>query len=330
MIDRREFFSLLATIPLVASARAQQRRPLLAILSPAAPDAAVIKLVNEPLKQTLAKLGWESGRNIELVERYADHDESRLPRLAAELVALRPDVVFTNTSYAATVVARATSDIPIVVGPAGEHVLLDLAGGSLARPTKNVTGFVLTSPEIDDKCVTMLFEAVPTIRRLGVLTNPRNPGQSHYPVALKAAMSVAGKTLVRIEASGLTDLDAALTQLASERVDALFVADDSHIAGAPDVRQRVLGYTAALGIPVASSHLGFGHDGALLVMGPSIPVLAAAAAGYVDKILKGSKAVDLPIQLPTVFTVIVNRKTAMKLGITIPPIILIRADEVLE
>ena len=329
MIDRRKILKALAALPFASQGHAQKRL-LLAILSPASRDAEVLKLVNEPFKQGLAKLGWDAGRNIEIAERFADRDEARLPALAAELVALGPYVIFTNTSAAATIVARTTQSIPIVVGPAGEMVLTALAGGSIARPTTNVTGFVLTAPVIDDKGITLLMEAVPSATRIGVLVNPNNPGQQLYPAALSGAFSVAGKTLVRIEAQGLADIDAALTKAATEHIEALFIGDDSHIAADPEVRQRVLRFTMSARIPVASSHLGFARDGALLVMGPSIPALAASAAGYVDKILRGATPRDLPVQLPSTFTIIVNLVTAKTLGVTLPPTILLRANEVIE
>jgi putative ABC transport system substrate-binding protein len=286
--------------------------------------------INRPFKEALKKLGYEPARNIDIVERFAEGDQSRLPALAAELVALRPQVLFTNTSYAATVLARATHTIPIVVGPAGESVLRELAGGSLARPTTNVTGFVLGNAEIDDKCITLLMEAAPGVARIGVLINPRNPGQQRYTAVLKGALSVRGKTLVRFESSGLADIDAALAKAAQQRIGALFVADDAHIAGDPQVRQRVLRFAAASGMAVASSHQNFANDGALLAMGASLPALAARAAGYVDKILKGARPADLPIELPTVLSVIVNLKTAKALGLTMPQTLLHRADEVIE
>ena len=310
--------------------RAQQPRTLVAILSPARRDADALKSVNEPFKQALARLGWEPGRNIDIIERFADGDASRLPALAAELISLKPRVLFTNTGHAAAVAAEATTTIPIVVGPAGAVTLTALAGGSIARPTTNVTGFVLTAPELDDKCITLLMEAAPSAPRIGVLVNPDSPEQQSYPSALKDARSVAGKTLIRIDLRGRADIDAALAKAATDRIDALFVADDSHIAGDSEVRRRVLTFAADARIPVASAHQNYARDGALIAMGPSIPVLAAAAASYVDKILRGAIPAELPVQLPTVFTMIVNLKTAKALGLTIPPTLIARADEVIE
>jgi putative tryptophan/tyrosine transport system substrate-binding protein len=332
-VRRREFsIGLGGTMiawPLCAST--QGSRPLLAILSPARrDDVAHLENINGPLKDALAKLAWVPGRTIDIVERFADRDVSRLPELAAELVALRPRVLFTNTSRAATVAAKVTRTIPIVVGPAGEITLTALAGGSIVRPTSNVTGFVLTGPQTDDKVVSLLMETAPSATRFGVLVNPNSPEYEQYPAALKDSRSVAGKTLIRIESRGRIDIDAALVNAEAERIDALFVADDSHTAGDPEVRRRVLAFAAKERLPVSSSHQDFARDGALIAMGPSIPPIAAAAAGYVDKILKGATPSELPVQLPTVYTVIVNLKTAKALGFNIPLTILRRADEVIE
>jgi putative tryptophan/tyrosine transport system substrate-binding protein len=330
-VRRRLFITLLggSAVAWSLGAPAQQSRPLLAILSPARRDGAHLKNINEPFKEALAKFGWLSGRTIDIVERFADGDASRLPELAAELVALKPHVLFTNTSYAATVAATATSIIPIVVGPAGELTLTALAGGNIVAPTTNVTGFVLLAPSIDDKVLSLLMEAVPTASRIGVLVNPDNPEQQQHPAALKDSRSVPGKTLVRIESRGLTDIDAALAKTAAEGVDALFIPDDSHIVDAA-VRRRVLTFAAEKRLPIGSSHQDYAREGAVISMGPSIPALAAAAAGYVDKILKGAKPGELPIQLPSVFSVIVNVTAAKALGLNLPPTILRRADEVVE
>ncbi len=330
-MKRRRVLVGIGCAPIASTAAAQPPRPLLAILSPSSPrNEAAMRNVILPFKEALKKLGHEPGLNIDIVERYAEGDESRLPMLAAELVALQPQVLFTHTSNAAAVAARATGIIPIVVGPAGETVLRELAGGSLARPTTNVTGFVLGNAEIDDKCIMLLMEAVPAAPRVGVLINPRNPGQQRYTAVLKGSLAVPGKVLIRLESGGLADIDAALAKAKVERVAALFIADDALVAGDRAVRQRVLHLAAAAGMAVASSHQNFAREGALLAMGASLPAMAARAAGYVDKILKGARPSDLPVELPTVLSVIVNLKTARALGLTMPPAILARADEVIQ
>jgi len=315
-VRRREFITLLgaATVawPLGARSQVQEPRPLIAILSPAR-RLGQLENINGPFKQALAGLGWEPGRNIDIVERFADGDASRLPVLAAELVSLKPRVLFTNTSHAATVAAEATRTIPIVVVPAAGEALTALAGGSIARPTTNVTGFVLTAPETEDKCITLLMEAVPSANRIGVLVNPDSPEQQNYPAVLKDARSVPRKTLIRIECRGRSDIDAALAKAAAEQIGALFIADEAHIAGDPDVRRRVLALAANA------------RSGCSLA-----PELCTRRRAYRDGCVDSGHCrgcgrgcrqdpagcatpVELPVQLPTVFTIIINLKAA-KLG----------------
>ena len=242
-MNRRDLLLGLSALALAGPAVGQQKWPLVAILSPSSRDPRARANVNQPFKEALAKLGYQHGHTIEIVERFAENDESRLPALAAELVALQPRVLFTNTSVAGAAAAHATRTIPIVVGPGGEHGLLELAGGSLARPATNVTGFVLTSPDIDNKGIAMLMEAVPSARRIGLLVNPRNPGMKDYPAPQEAALGRSGVTFVRVEAGGVKDVDTAFAKSSPSRLDALFVPDDSHLAGNPAGK----GACAALG-----------------------------------------------------------------------------------
>jgi putative ABC transport system substrate-binding protein len=329
-VSRRQILLGIAAVSVAQVLGAQTRLPLVAVLSPASPDSLSAESVNRSFNETLAKLGYRHGQTVELVERFANRDESRLPALAAEIVAMRPRVIFTNTSAAAQAVAKATRTIPIVVGPAGEVVLRELAGGSLARPTTNVTGIALTSPDIDNKAIGLLLEAVPAARRIGVLVNPNNPGTKDYPVQQVAALARPGLTFIRLEASGPKDIDDTMRRAVRERVDALFVADDAHIASDRVVRTKILQHADSARIPIASSHREFGHAGALIALGPSIPALAARGATYVARILEGATPAELPIELPSVLTLIVNLKSARTLGITVPQVVQTRADELIQ
>jgi putative ABC transport system substrate-binding protein len=329
-MNRRQILFGTVAISFARSVGAQSKLPLVAILSPTSREAPGSDSVYKSFTEALAMLGYRHGQTIEIAERFANRDESRLPLLASELVALQPQVIFTNTSAAAEVVASATRSIPIVVGPAGEFVLKKLAGGSLARPTTNVTGIALTSPDIDNKAIALLLEAVPKARRIGVLVNPRNPGTSNYPAPQVAALGRPDLTFIRLEATGPRDIDAAMRRAAEQRIDVIFVQDDSHIAANPVVREHTLASAASLRIPIASSHQDYARSGALIALGPSIPALAARGANYVAKILEGARPADLPIELPSVLTLVLNLKTARSLGITIPPSLLTRTDELIQ
>jgi putative tryptophan/tyrosine transport system substrate-binding protein len=323
---RREVIAFLLG-PFAGAARAQGRMPRLAILSPTSKTGGHSGLVYVPFTAALADLGWTAGRNIEIVERFADDRHERLPGLAAELVALAPDIIFTNTAPAAYAAARATRTIPVVVGPAGEGVLAELAG-NFARPIGNVTGLTLYSQGQDEKCLEMLKEASPAVTRVGVLVNPLNPNLRDAPRFLQSGADALGLTLVRMEARELDEIDAAFGAVAG--IQGLHVPDDSTIAGRPPARRRIIELTSARSIPVVSTHLGFAQDGAILTLGTDIPALARRAASYVDRILKGAKPGDLPVERPTIFKLLVNLKAARSLNLNLPSPLLARADEVIE
>jgi putative ABC transport system substrate-binding protein len=308
-------------------ARLALRVPRLAILSPTWKAGGHSGLVYEPFTLALAELGWATGRNVEIVERFANDEHERLPALAAELVALSPDVIFTNTSTAAHAAAQATRTIPIVVGPAGESTFAELAG-NFARPIGNVTGLTLYSLGQDEKCLELLKEASPGAARVGVLVNPLNPNLRDAPTSLQSAAAALGLTLVRMEARDAGEIDTAFRGAIG--IQGLHVPDDANLAGRPTARRRIIELTSPNRLPVVSTHLGFAHDGALLALGTDIPALARRAADYVDKILRGAKPGDLPVERPTLVKLMVNLKIARALGLVLPPSLLLRADEVIE
>jgi putative tryptophan/tyrosine transport system substrate-binding protein len=327
-MTRREFLRALLMVPLGGAAYGQEgRTPKLAILSPTGKTGGHSGLVYEPFTKALANLGWLDGRNIEIVERFADDDHGRLPALAAEVVALGPDVIFTNTATAAHAVARATRTIPIVVGPAGENVFAELAS-NFARPIGNVTGLTLYSQGQDEKCLEMMKEASPRVSRVGVLINPLNPNLQHFPGSLTGAADALGLTLIRMEARDADEIEEAFK--AGVRIEGLHVPDDANLAGRSKARQKIIQLTSANRLPVVSTHLDFVHDGALLTLGTDIPALARRAASYVDRLLKGAKPGDLPVERPTMVKLALSLKAARELGLVLPASLLLRADEVIE
>jgi putative ABC transport system substrate-binding protein len=278
-------------------------------------------------RKQLQQLGWEDGRNAKIEIRWSAGDLARIQAHAKELVALQPDVIFTNTAPATQAVARATRTIPVVVGPSGEATFAEFAV-NFARPVGNVTGMTLYSQGQDEKCLELLKEAAPGITRVGILVNPLNPNLRESPTYLRKAADALGLSLVRMEARDADGIDAAFGEAA--RIDGLHVPDDSNLAGRPRARAKIVELTSAKRIPVASTHLGFAQDGAVIALGTDIPALARRAAVYVDKILKGAKPSDLPVERPSVVRLAVNLKAARDLGLTLPPSLLLRADEVIE
>ena len=332
-MKRREFVRLVgiaaAAWPLAARltspATAQARRPRLAMLliaaSKTSPEAG-------ERRNALAELGWVDGRTIEIVARYAEGAFDRVPALMAELIALNPDVILTHTGTAARVAAGATRTIPVVVGAAGEEVMIELAG-SLAQPKGNVTGLTLVSHEQHAKVIELLKQAHPAASRIGILANPLNVGSRDYPALLTDALGLLGLDALRVEADDQDDLDTAFATMAAARAEAVLVTADPSF-NRPAMHRKINELARAHRIAVVSTFDAFTREGGLLSLGTDYRVICRRAAVYVDKILKGAKPGDLPIERPSVFRLMVNLKTAKTLSIPVPLALLGRADEVIE
>ena len=309
------------------------RLPKVVILSPAK-QADMACLPNNQgggagcLLEGLRALGYSDGRNVTFEYRFAEGAAERLPALAAELVALRPDVIYTYTTVGAEAAAKATTTIPIIVGPAGERTMERLAG-NFARPVGNVTGLTLSSVH-DEKLLQLLKELAPRFVRVAVLANPDNPGYSNYLEQLLPAAKQLGLTLTRIDARNAAELPQAFAAIRAGRADALLIADDVALAGTTEVRRQIIQWALGQRLAVASSSARVAPDGGLVSLGTDNSALVRRAAFYVHRILGGAKPADLPVERPTVYKLSVNRKTAAALGITIPQALLLRADEVIE
>ena len=255
----------------------------------------------------------------------------RLPALAAELVALRPDVIYTLGSGGADAAAKATGTIQIVVGLAGEPTLFRLAG-SLARPNGNLTGFTTGSfnYELLEKCFQLLKEAAPRLSRVAVIHNPDNKGYLSNLHALAPAASQLGITLLDIGIRDLAELPQAFAAILAGRADALYVSPENSLGGSPEFRKQVSAWAQSHRLPLSSTFAPFAADGALLSLGPDFAAIARRSATYVQRILAGAKPGDLPIERPTIFKFTLNRKAALAIGLTIPQALLLRADEVIE
>jgi putative ABC transport system substrate-binding protein len=327
---RRDFITLLggaAAWSLAARTQGAGDLPRVAVLSPhpATSDDRLPVFVGR-----LRELGYVDGRNIRLDIRFAEDRFDRLPALAAELVKARPAVIYTYSGPGAFAAAGATTSIPIVVGPTGVETMEQLAG-NFARPVANVTGFTLgagAGVAEDQLCLQLLKEAVPGASRIAVVVNPDNPTWRDYPNVLQAA--APGVVLIGVESRGAVDIGPTLSHYTNGTVDGLLLGDDPTLAGDSGVRARVIEFAREQHLPSASTYANYAREGGLLSYGNDLVNIIRGAASYVDRILRGAKPGDLPVQLPTKFEMAVNLKTAKALGLTIPLSILARADEVIE
>ena len=324
-----------AWIPSAARTQQPNRLPTVGILSPG--QQANTACVSNNLGRTvvgcfveeLRALGYREGINVAIEYRFAEGDAGRLPALAAELVSLRPSVIFTHTNAGANAAANATTTIPIVVGPANEKTFERLAG-NFARPTGNVTGLTLYSIEQEVKCLQLLKELAPRTSVVAILVNPDNPGMRAYPDELNPTAKRLGIALIRIDARNASELPKAFATILASGANAIYMVDDAALAGSVRERKQTIAWAMEHRIPVASSNSLVAADGGLVSLGTDIVMLSRRAASYVQRILGGAKPADLPVERPTVYRLSVNRTTAAALGLAIPQSLLLRADEVFQ
>ena len=272
--------------------------------------------------------GWIEGRNIIFERRFSEGKHERLPDLAAELVRLNVDVIVTSTTLPTLSAKNATTTIPIVMAAVGDPVGAGLVG-SLARPGGNITGLSLLNPATGGKRVELLKGILPGATRLGVLglRDPTNPWTALMVREIEVAARTLGMQLQRLEVERPTDFEAAFGAATRGRAAVLLVLEDglmfAHMA-------TIVGLAAKSRLPAAYGLREFVDAGGLMSYGASAPDLFRRAATYVDRILKGAKPADLPVEQPTKFELVINLKTAKALGLTIPPSVLGRADEVIH
>ena len=274
--------------------------------------------------QTLRELGWVEGRNVVYDRVYAEGDFSRLPALAAELVARKPDLVYTVNNPTALAAHGKTRTIPIVFSSVLDPVSTGLVQ-SLARPGGNVTGVANIGPELAAKRMQILRGAFPKMQRVGVLMISTQQSAR----ALKAVEQTVGTTVRVIPATANTaaELDAAFSLIAESRAEALLLLQTAQFM---TERKRVLELAAKHRLPVMGYRTPFADDGALMSYSELLPEQVYRAAHIADKILRGAKPADIPVEQPTKFELVINLKTARALGITIPEKLLLQADRVIE
>ena len=276
--------------------------------------------------QGLQELGYIDGKNIVIEWRFADGKADRLPGLAAELVALKPDVIVTHSTIATSVAKRATTSIPIVsatvTDPVGNKIV-----ETLARPGGNVTGLADISLDISAKRLELLKKLVPNVARVAVLSNPSNPAHQSVFDNIRVAAGHFGITVVRVNAKVAEEIEAGFGAMLRERVNALIVNADGLFVGQGAQIARLAIQNR---IPSMFAFRENVLDGGLISYGQDLTVSYRKAAAYVDKILKGAKAADLPIEQPTLLHMVINRRTAKSLGIGESEELVLRADEVID
>lgn len=320
---RREFVAgglLAAFVTKNVGAQQSAKTPRIGVL--ASEDLRPI----ESFREKLRELGYAEGENVQFVYRFAQGRDDRYPALAAELVALKVDLIVAWATPAALAAKRATATIPIVIGAMGD-ILSTGVVSNLARPGGNITGFSTMNIELEDKRLEMLKEVVPHLSRVGVLWNATNPINQITVERVRRVAEAWSLALDLVEVRDRDEVKGALPRLAQAHPDGVLVAPDILLLSE---RRQIVEAMAAYRFPAVYPFREYAEAGGLLAFGADVSVLFQRAAVYVDKILRGAKPGELPMQQATEFEVIVNLKTAQGLGIEIPPSLLARADQVIE
>jgi ABC-type uncharacterized transport system substrate-binding protein len=326
-MKRREFITLLggaaATWPLAARAQQALVRPLIGMLVPLSAAAATVNIT--AFRSALRDIGYVEGRNATLELRFGDGALEQLTPLVAELVALKPDVFFTGGKAAALAAHKATQTIPIVIVTPEDPVVSGLAN-TIARPGGNVTGtWLLGDDALVGKRLELLRLALPALSRVGIVANPDDPSDGLTVARLPTAAHVLGVEVRVFEARDVNKLDIVFAQVERAGVQALFVAP-----GPTFFSPEITAMAARLRLPAIYGFRYFTEVGGLMSYGPSLPDVYRQSARLVSKILRGERAGDLPIELPTRYELIVNLKTAKAMGLTLSDSFLLLADEVIE
>jgi putative ABC transport system substrate-binding protein len=319
-------FLLLAVSLGTAAAQSSEKVQRVGYISPGSSSDPMRLRRLEAFRQGLRELGHVEGQNIALEPRWAEGEDNRYSSLVADLVRLKVHVIVAVGGRATQIAQQATRTIPIVMS-----VVIDPVGSglvsSLARPAGNVTGLSVMATDLVGKQFEVLKQAVPEISRVALLWNPANPGSAPQLREAEAAARALGMRLQVLEARGPQEIDSAFAAMTRERAGALVVLADG-IFG--NQRKQIAELAAKTRLPSASTLREYAEAGGLIVYGPNFLDLERRAATFVDKILKGAKPGDLPIEQPTKFDLVINLKTAKALGLTIPRSLLLRADQVIE
>ena len=322
-LQRREFITLLggAAVASPFGALAQTRVWRIGFITHVANDAAYASLF-----ERLRELGYVEGQNIIVERRYAEGRAERFKEFAAEMVRLKADVVITSTTPAALALRNATTAIPIVIPTAIDPIGTGLVA-SLAHPGGNITGGAILSAELGAKRLELLKEVVPGLSRTAVLWNGANPANALAWRETEGAARALGVTLQSYDVRGLQDFNIAFAKMAQQRPDAVSVLTDALIT---QYQKEIVDFAMNERLPSVFPSKDPIKLGGLLSYGPHYSEMMRRAASQVDKILRGARPADLPMEQPTTFELVINLNTARAVGVVVPPLMLSRADDVIE
>ena len=317
-MKRREVLALLGTAAagLPVSTFAQQRVPRIGVFLIAGPE------LMGPYREALREFGYVEGNNIQIDVRSAQGHASRLPELAADFVRSKVDIIVASLTPAITAAKNATRNIPIVMAPGGDPVATGLVA-SLARPGGNITGVSGIAAELGAKSLELIREFVPAARRVGVVVNANDPFSKPLLEQIQNGAKATRFDIYPIMVRGGDELESAYAALAREPVDAVIMQGSLPI-------QPQVNLALKYRLPTLSNQTNVAHAGALVSYGASIAERGRQIASYIDKILKGAKPANLPVQQPSTFEMTINLKTAKAIGLTVSPMLLARADGVIE
>jgi len=320
-MKRREFITLLggaAVWPIAA--RAQQGVHVVGILAPQ-PLPPIERFVRK-----LREYGYVEGENLRLVRRFSEGHDDRFPALAVELTAVPVGMIVTWGTPAAVAAKQATSSIPVVMGAVGDPVSVGIVS-NLARPGGNITGFAGQNVDLEGKRLELLKDLLPQLSRVAMLANAANPLAHASMQNLRTTAEQLRINFDIFEVHSIAEIEVALQQLNNARPDGVLIASDLLLLTR---RSEIAEFLAKNKLPAVYPFREYAEVGGLMIHGANLGSLFERAAGYVDRILKGAKPGDLPVQLATEFELIINLKTAAAIGLAVPPTLIARADEVIE
>ncbi len=315
--------TLLLALSLSAEAQQPAKIPRIGFLLGSSPgsDPRV-----EAFRQGLRELGHVEGKNIAVEYRFAEGQEDRLTKLVAELVSLKADIIVTDGTATTRAAKNATKTIPIVMASDGDPIGSGFVA-SLARPGGNITGLTNRLAELSGKRLEVLKETIPGISRIGVIWNPKTPASAIAFKETQIAAQALAVQLQSLEVRGPNDFESAIEAATKRQASALSVLSDSLMFSN---RTRILELAGKQRLPTMHTQSLWVEAGGMMSYGTHFPDLYRRAATYVDKILKGAKPADLPVEQPIKFELVINLKTAKQIGLTIPPNVLVRADRVIK